>query len=825
MAGLVALVATPTLILPALRRRREHKRLLAHLDDLSDTVGSFLYAAKTLFTGETVEETTLWKLYLVYGGDRYTDLAASVRGWTEQSMKALGEVLVLHEDMDHRTPGKSDEDVKAMIRAYEIMYLTLVGTNPAILQMNEEEFKNFIDPMAGGIEPPTNESSLVTQVRDLRRQLNEQPLRATLEMVDPKQLDADGVFGYANRIKGAIGQLVIAQETAPGKLLAAQQSRDDAATRTILPPGLDTTVAFGGVDALIQAANDERESDRWLYVQAHAEAATALLARLEQALLSTTRTILEHQARERDIDAITEAGYRLPGLEATRQESGTLIQKIYRHLRSGDIDQLQPALDHLATHSEATRAGAQARAALREKNTADLQRLAAEVARVEQTHIAEAEPAFAALQAYSAPNWNDLAQNITSAKATVARLFDTPADASDLASTIERQNSMERQEFDAAEQGLAEAFADLYTAEAQATAVQARLAEIREIERTAPLILEQVTTALAAAKERRDRDNPKIDATVDQQIDEATQALEEGQRALGERSYIAASTALNRSRSLSAAALAAADEQARTIDALYTELEQIRAAAQSSLNAATTELTALPPSARTVPTVQAVEAAQAAWQTAERATATAAGNEDRALMAALQRIIADFQKATSQSEQALQSIRADKRTYEQAIADAQKSLAAAQAALASANTFVMQPDAGRSGGDALRQGRELLPTLPPYGTALDAFVRLAAQALRAQQLAETATNAARTRIMQVEAERAADMRRRQEAARRRREEEAAQQRRRESSRRASAHARSSSSWSSSSRSSSRSSSFGRSSSSSRSSSMGSSRRR
>jgi hypothetical protein len=133
-AAIAAVAATPTLIMPALRRRRERARLEAHLQRLSDTVGGLLYAAKTLFTGETPTETTLWKLFLVYGGDRYADLAADVRAWTEQSMKALGEVLVLHEDMDHRTPGKNPEDITAMIRAYEIMYLTLVGTNPAILE-------------------------------------------------------------------------------------------------------------------------------------------------------------------------------------------------------------------------------------------------------------------------------------------------------------------------------------------------------------------------------------------------------------------------------------------------------------------------------------------------------------------------------------------------------------------------------------------------------------------------------------------------------------------------------------------------------------------
>jgi hypothetical protein len=690
--------------------------------------------------------------------------------------------------------------------------------------MNEEEFKNFVDPMAGGVEPPTQDSALVAQVRDLRRQLDEQPLRVQLEVVDPKELDADGVFGYANRIKTVIGQLIAAEERGPPLLAQAQAARDQAAQTTPLPTGLEPAAAFGGVDALLQSARNEQEERRYLLVQSHAEAAIALLERLVGVLPLVAATVAEHHARERDIQAILDGGYRLPTLDAARGEAERLIQTAYGHIQAGEIDQTRAAVQTITTHSEAMLAAARERVALRAKNIAELERLSAEVARVERMRVADAVPALTALQTYPDTNWRDIEGYVSTAAATLGRTFDDPANPDDLHSSVERQNSMDVQEFDAAEQALTEAFAAVAEAEQQSSAVVARLAEVREIERAAPTIEREVAAALATATERRDRDDRKIDQAVDTKLRDAAEALEEGRRALAARSFVAASAALNRSRSLSAAAQASADEQSLAIDALYAQLARCKAAATQNVALAQAELRALPAAAHKQETTRMVVVAQAKLREAETVEATLAANEDHQLADALRVAAAAYEAASADAEGARQQIKADQEDYQRVIADRQKAIAAAQSALDSANGYVRHVDAGGRGGDALRQGFDVLPTLPPYGATLDAYVRLAAQALRAQQFAEAARIAAQRRMQEVEAERAAERRRREEAERRRRAEQEAHWRRFEESRRASERARSSSSWGSSSRSS-RSSSFGSSSRSSRSSSMGSSRRR
>jgi hypothetical protein len=85
--------------MPALRRRRDLEARRRHLVDLQRKVKGLLYGAATLFTGEATEETTLWRLFLVYGGAQYAGLAGEVRGWVEHAMSALREALLLSQDL------------------------------------------------------------------------------------------------------------------------------------------------------------------------------------------------------------------------------------------------------------------------------------------------------------------------------------------------------------------------------------------------------------------------------------------------------------------------------------------------------------------------------------------------------------------------------------------------------------------------------------------------------------------------------------------------------------------------------------------------------
>lgn len=815
------LLAGPRLILPAWRARMARRRAQQHLTELSAKIDSLLYAARTLFTGHSVEETTLWKMFLVYGGDKYPDQAEPARELTQHAMTALDEALVLKEELDHREPNKGPDDAQALIRAYETLYLTLVGTNPRILQMSEEEFRSFIDPMAGGLEPVAQAAGLVDQVRELRKEIAEQPLRAELIEVKPDEVDADGIFGYANRIKATISMLGAAQSAAPGALEAARASRSELAGGDF-PAGLSPEIAFAAVDTLLAQADDATHQQRWLDVQNHATAASGLLDALATLLPQALAASTARQVAEQEWQNMIATGYRLPFLATAQQQFDALTGQFHEHVAAGEIQAAQQALQNLNTQTSETLQAAQALVTLREHNSAELQRLSSETARIERKRSTEAGPAWERLQTYPRNNWQQIAGNFDAATATLQRLFDEPGNDSDLASRIQRKNSMEQQDFAAAEQELTNAFAAARQTEAELDAIGSLLKEVQEIESGAQATLASAQAALAEATTRRDRDNPKIDASVDQQLTEAGEHLAQAGKNITQRSFIEAAAHLTQTRDLTNRAHTSADEQARTIDDAFRKLETGRTAATAIVARARQEQTALVAAAQQAPTAQMIVTAETALSEAKVHEAGVSGKEDRVLASALLAAVTGYERAQATAERALAQIAADAQAYQEKVHAAQAAIAAAITARDSARGYVGASLADRAGRNTLQQAESLIPSLPTHGATIDAYARIIEQARRAQNYAQTASREAQARIAEVEAARAAERRRREEEERRRQATAAADRRRRD----AAASARRQSSRSSSSRSSSshRSSSMGRSSS-SRSSSMGSSRRR
>lgn len=811
----------PRVLVPMARRRRKIQEKRRHLADLRHKVGGLLYAARTLFTGDEARETTLWKLFLIYGGDKYAELATEVQGWVQHSMRALHEALLLSQELQQREPGKREEDVTEMIRAYEMLYLTLVGTDPQLLKMDEEAFRTFIDPMAGGIERPVADDAVVTQIRDLRTQLVEQPLRIDLIVVEPQEVQADGIFGYANRIKEVLARLAKAQAAAPSSLAVAHSARERAATELVLPAELDSSTAFAAVDARLKQADDEAAAERWLAVEEQVAAITVLLDQLAAFIPEVVQTLGRHREREQRVRAIAANGFHLRFLPEAEQSCNELIETLFMQIRNGDLEAARWSLQSFETRSTTMQQQAQALVDLHEGNAAGLQQLATEVARVEALRLGETAQAWTVLQTYPASNWQNIVDNYGAATLTLAQLFDEPTNPHDLASSIERKNGMDQQAFDEAAHDLREAWAALTGAEGKLQELIGRLQKVREIEQNGALSLAAAQTDLNRAIARRDQDADKIDVEVDRQIETARDALREAHERMAGREYTTAGDLIERVRALATAAYNAADAQARAIDEGYHQLRTIQGQATRTVDTANAELTQLPAAALGANTAPLCLAADEQLQRAGLEATKLQGLQDRALAAAIEAVLARYADVEQAAQQALAQVRLDRSTYEGLIGNAQAALQAAQGAIGAAQRYTTDIDAGGAGNAVLQQAHSLLPAFPAFGAPTDLFQRVAADARRSQELAEMATSQARIRINEVRAAREAERRRREEAERRRREAEAAERRQRDSlNRAASAAMRSSSSRSSSSRSS----SFGGSSS-SRSSSMGSSRRR
>jgi len=159
------------MLVPTFQKWTSIRNKKQHLDNLARRVDGLLLAAENLFAGTNVEDTTLWKLFTLYGGEAYPDLVEQVQGWIRQSRTALQEAFELNDQLDQRQPGSNIEDLDAIIKAYEMLYLTLVGTDERILALNEEELRVFVDPMTPAIEAQASVGQIVDQVRQMREQL------------------------------------------------------------------------------------------------------------------------------------------------------------------------------------------------------------------------------------------------------------------------------------------------------------------------------------------------------------------------------------------------------------------------------------------------------------------------------------------------------------------------------------------------------------------------------------------------------------------------------------------------------------------------------
>lgn len=785
------------LLAPTLQKWTRIRNKKQHLDSLARKVDSLLLAAENLFAGTNAEDTTLWKLFALYGGEAYPDLVEQVRNWIRRSMAALQEAFELNDELDQRQPGPNIEDLDAMVKAYEMLYLTLVGTDDRILTLDEEGLRAFIDPMTPVIEAQTSEDQIVDQVRQMREQLADRPLRIQLMIVDLSEVDADGLFGYANRIKAVITQLVEVQEEAPKSLETARQARNQAASSEF-PDGLAPNKALAAVNALIAKAEEEQQAGRWLNVKEHAEQAVVLTGKIMAITPEVKAVVSRHCKQEKEVEEIASQGYQLPFFADAQAKCQKIITKMYARISKGELEATRRSIENLADESTNMLGAAQALVQLHLKNEQELDRLAKEVARVENYRLKEVQPAWEVLQAYPQSNWVELEDNFDAATHSIAQLFDNPADEKDLTSEIARINSMETQDFNGAEQMFLEAFASLRQAESQLRSIVEQLAQVRQIEDSIQDLLTATQTDIERAEERRDRDDVKVDVEVDVMIEKATRLLIEARQLAKARELTKAANSIATSRNIANRAYSLADEQAKAVDGLFAQLEKVSTSAKELAHRAKVDYYNLTPVAQRAGTGGMVESATSLLRKAQRAETRITDKEDRALIQALEKTVALYREVEQEATEALQRIAADKEEYDQLVGSTRSAIEAASSAITSANRYVGHSDAGSAGRTSLSQARSGLPSLPTYGSGQDAYRRVYEQAQRAQELAEQAVRQARQRIAEAEAAREAERRRREEE--RRRQE--AERRRQAAAQRAAESARRSSSWSSSSRSSS-----------------------
>ena len=709
-------------IRPALARARRRRQMEAHLATLQKNVANLLLASERLLKGETTEESVLYQLFEAYGGRHYPDRDEAVREWIRRSRAALNDAYDLRRSLQDESVVQR-QSLEELIRNWEMIYLTLVGSSPRIRELTDAELQDLLNPMII-LERKAADVQLAAQLDEIRRQIQGMPLKVTLQEVDAEKTDQEGILGYVDQVERQIAELMAAQEEAPGQLEEARRERLEAEEdiASARPFGMTGSQMFAGIDARLTRA--ERDLANGVYLRV-IETADATLRDLD-ILDFMVEVAARHAERTEKVEGIRQQGYRPPQLEALNQEIDVDIEHVVEHVTEGEYLAADEWIDEVDVDSQRAVDSAESWQALHEFNENALAQAREKVARLQIYLEKEAMPAWKALQAYPPENWQD----VTNGPRGPTRILQAVGD--ERLPQIARRNSLEVQELAEAEQLMVAVEAELTQAHRHLEALVNRLAEIRTAEANIAEGIRLAQANLDRAIALRDAEDVKIGPEIDRQVAEAGQLLGQAVQLAAERHFIGAVHAQTAARRLADEAYASASEQVQKINELQDEVEKADHQASASVDESVAQAEKLPAQIKTETTGEMVRALMLRLSEAKQERSATISLEDHALATALASVVATFVGVGELAGKTQARVAEDLSSYNRMRDEAQAQIHQAQLAMAHAEPKVNHVDAGHAGQQAWLRARD---TLPSKQATVDATREALAQLKQAATLA------------------------------------------------------------------------------------------
>lgn len=518
---------------------------------------------------------------------------------------------------------------------------------------------------------------------------------------------------------------------------AAAPSADDAFTnaREVLKRALDALVA-ADYQQVVDFSHEVTEA----------------VEEVETIVPAMLKALEIHAKRMTRVDEI-EQTFTLAFKKAGMTEVASDVVGIRTALKAGNFIEAVRLVKEIESDSKALLNAAEALVSLQAKNTERLEKLSKEVARVQKYLEMTVADKWTALKVYPKPNYLDIQTNFSTATTSLKVLFDDPANADDLSSTIEKLNSMKEQKFQAAESKLDSAYSQLSEAEAKLKAVVSRLSEVQAAEKSAAETLKAVSAELKAATLRRNTDNVYIAKNVDQLIDQATVLIDGSKSAISAKEYLGAQSQLTKARELTRQAAAESEAQVNKIKALSAQLKDARDRANQTVTAARTSYGQLKQAAQKPVTAKRIQEAVDDLAEASASEKKIASLEDHELESAVRKSVELYQSVIALAEACRKLVAHDKAEYDEVYQSAKNAIESASQSIAAARSKVNHSDAGYSGKSSYDRAVNALPDMPEYGATVNLLERVASQASSAENDADQAASSATNAINAVEAER------------------------------------------------------------------------
>ncbi len=201
-----AIVSSSRRAAKAAKKAAEERK--KHVQAVWLAVSNLVTASDALLGGNSKEDSELYKLWILYYGDRQPKLlqVSSLISTAQQVYhKAFEAFERLSQQYSSGIETISDADLKLL----ELLYLSLRGKNA----LSTEQINALLDPVQvpDEVTPEQTDSKLLSQINQVLKGLSSDSIYNTpVNNESSKSTDAEGVLGYIAQVKGYIAELAIA---------------------------------------------------------------------------------------------------------------------------------------------------------------------------------------------------------------------------------------------------------------------------------------------------------------------------------------------------------------------------------------------------------------------------------------------------------------------------------------------------------------------------------------------------------------------------------------------------------------------------------------
>ncbi len=172
-------------------------------------VSNLVTASDALLGGNNKEDSELYKLWILYYGDRQPKLHPQVSSLISTAQQVYHKAFEAFERLSQQYSNGIETISDADLKLLEILYLSLRGKNA----LSTEQINALLDPVQvpDEVTPEQTDSKLLGQINQVLQGLSSDSIYNTpIDEKSSNSTDAEGVLGYIAKVKEHIAELAIA---------------------------------------------------------------------------------------------------------------------------------------------------------------------------------------------------------------------------------------------------------------------------------------------------------------------------------------------------------------------------------------------------------------------------------------------------------------------------------------------------------------------------------------------------------------------------------------------------------------------------------------